>query len=71
MQSGVLTLVAIGGFVAWRNRAQLQRLFESSGISSFFRKQELGNVLQSGLSRISDVVRSKKEETINQFPKAV
>ena len=52
-RNGFFALLAIGGFVAWRNRYQIQRFLESQGVSLPINTSSISDAVQSTVAKVS------------------
>lgn len=70
-RSGILALGAIGLFMLWRNRFQVQRFFSSYGVDLPLGDGSLSDNVRSGLARISGRVQGKARDTSSDVREAV
>jgi hypothetical protein len=54
-RTGIVALLAVGGYYLWRNRAQVQQYIQSSGI----RFPQSTNEVKEKVREVSEAVRSK------------
>lgn len=58
MTSGILALVAIGAYYAWRNRFEIQRYLDKRGIRiPEFGAEEFRRTIRSGVERLRGEAR--------------
>ena len=63
-RSGLLTVLLLGGFYIWRNRAQVQEFLESKGIKTpLDTSGNLKDTIKSGISKI----RGSSEHAANEL----
>jgi hypothetical protein len=65
--SGVVALLAIGGFVAWRYRFQLQRFFESRGVSLPLQTGNLSDTIRSGVAKVTGKIEHGRNQVDQSF----
>jgi hypothetical protein len=64
MNLGRYALLAIGGYVLWRNRFRVQRLLEANGIETPWMKGSFGEAVQSGVAKVTGSIQhAAKPET--------
>jgi len=61
---GLFSLLMVGGFVAWRNRYQLQRFFESKGVKTPIDTSNLKSTVRSGIAKVT----GKAEKLAKELP---
>jgi len=64
--SGVFALLAIGSFVAWRNRFQIRQFLESRGFNLPLDTSNVRETLRSGVAKVSGTLQRGKNEIIHQ-----
>lgn len=63
-----LSLLAVGGYLLWRNRFKIQQMLEANGISTPWMTGDVSEAIQSGAAKVSGVIehgaRSMEESKV-------
>ncbi|MBC7692587.1 MAG: hypothetical protein H7222_12560 [Methylotenera sp.] len=66
-----LTLFAVAGFFAWRNRFEIQRFLGSYGIKTPLLDSTLSDTVRSGAAKITGSVEHEARKMDNESRRAI